>query len=202
MESLTNQLLMMEKYHLTAEESLVIELLFLASIEEGHSEYLVKYFTIQIDRTELRDILISLQDKGIIVKSYKIPSKGQKFDPEAVEFNKNFLHNYRKFSGELGQEFFKEYPSIAIINGNEAPLKNYAKKFNSEEDFYFHYGKAIGWKLENHLEVIELIKWAKDNNCTLLNMNIADFTISKMWRSIKELKEGDGVMQFDTTKEI
>lgn len=193
---------MMEKYHLTAEESLVIELLFLASIEEGHSEYLVKYFTIQIDRTELRDILISLQDKGIIVKSYKIPSKGQKFDPEAVEFNKNFLHNYRKFSGELGQEFFKEYPSIAIINGNEAPLKNYAKKFNSEEDFYFHYGKAIGWKLEKHLEVIELIKWAKDNNCTLLNMNIADFTISKMWRSIKELKEGDGVMQFDTTKEI
>ena len=193
---------MMEKYHLTAEESLVIELLFLASIEEGHSEYLVKYFTIQIDRTELRDILISLQDKGIIVKSYKIPSKGQKFDPEAVEFNKNFLHNYRKFSGELGQEFFKEYPSIATINGNEAPLKNYAKKFNSEEDFYFHYGKAIGWKLEKHLEVIELIKWAKDNNCTLLNMNIADFTISKMWRSIKELKEGDGVMQFDTTKEI
>ena len=82
------------------------------------------------------------------------------------------------------------------------PLKNYAKKFNSEEDFYFYYGKAIGWKLEKHLEVIELIKWAKDNNCTLLNMNIADFTISKMWRSIKELKEGDGVMQFDTTKEI
>ena len=193
---------MMEKYHLTAEESLVIELLFLASIEEGHSEYLVKYFTIQIDRTELRDILISLQDKGIIVKSYKIPSKGQKFDPEAVEFNKNFLHNYRKFSGELGQEFFKEYPSIAIINGNEAPLKNYAKKFNSEEEFYFQYGKAIGWKLDNHQEVIDLIKWAKDNNCTLLNMNIADFTISKMWRSIKELKEGDGVMQFDTTKEI
>lgn len=193
---------MMEKYHLTAEESLVIELLFLASIEEGHSEYLVKYFTMQIDRTELRDILISLQDKGIIVKSYKIPSKGQKFDPESIEFNKNFLHNYRKFSGELGQEFFKEYPSIAIINGNEAPLKNYAKKFNSEEDFYFHYGKAIGWKLEKHQEVIELIKWAKDNNCTLLNMNIADFTISKMWRSIKELKEGDGVMQFDTTKEI
>ena len=145
---------------------------------------------------------LSFADKGIIVKSYKIPNKGQKFDPESVEFNKNFLHNYRKFSGELGQEFFKEYPSIAIINGNEAPLKNYAKKFNSEEEFYFQYGKAIGWKLDNHQEVIDLIKWAKDNNCTLLNMNIADFVISKMWRSVKELKEGDGVMQFDSTKEI
>ena len=63
-------------------------------------------------------------------------------------------------------------------------------------------GININGKLDNHQEVIDLIKWAKDNNCTLLNMNIADFVISKMWRSVKELKEGDGVMQFDSTKEI
>lgn len=193
---------MMEKYKLTAEESLLIELLFLASIEEGHKEYLVKYFTMPIDRSELRDMLISLQNKGIIVKSYKVPNKGQVFDPESVEFNKNFLHNYRKFSGELGVEFFKEYPSVAIINGIEAPLKNYAKKFSSEEDFYFAYGKSIGWKESTHKEVIDLLKWAKDNNCNLLNMNIADFVISKMWNSIKELKDGDAVMRFDTIKAV
>ena len=28
----------------------------------------------------------------------------------------------------LGIEFFKEYPSIAIIDGKEVPLKNYAKR--------------------------------------------------------------------------
>lgn len=193
---------MMEKYRLTAEEALFIDLLFLASIEEGHSEYLYKYFTINIERSELKDLLSSLQEKGIINKSYKIPAKGQKFDPEAVEFNKNFLHNYRKFSGELGLEFFNEYPSIAIINGVEAPLKNFAKKFNSEEEFFFQYGKSIGWKIENHSKILELIRWGKENRCNLLNMNIADFMVSKIWRSIEELKEGDGVMQFDSVKAI
>lgn len=193
---------MMEKYRLTAEETLLIDLLFLASIEEGHKEYLVKYLNMPIEKSGLVDLLVSLQNKGIITKKYKIPAKGQRFDPEALEFNKNFLHNYRKFSGELGIEFFKEYPSIAIIDGKEVPLKNYAKKFSTEEEFYFAYGKAIGFKLDNHKEVIEIIKWAKDNNCNLLNMNIADFVISKMWRSIDELKNGNGVMTFNYVKSI
>lgn len=192
----------MEKYNLTAEEALFIDLLFLASIEEGHSEYLVKYFNLSINKTSLRDLLLSIQDKGIITKKYKVPNKGEKFDPEAIEFNKNFLHSYRKFSGELGIEFFQEYPSIAIINGTEAPLKNYAKKFPTEEAFYYQYGKIIGWNISKHREIINLIKWAKNTSCNLLNMNIADFVISKMWNSIQELKDGKGVMTFDYTTSL
>ena len=192
----------MEKYRLTAEEILLIDLLFLASIEEGHKEYLIKYLNMPVEKSGLGDLLVSLQNKGIITKQYKIPAKGQRFDPEALEFNKNFLHNYRKFSGELGIEFFNEYPTVAIIDGKEVPLKNYAKKFSTEEEFYYAYGKAIGWKLDKHKEVIEFIKWAKDNNCNLLNMNIADFVISKMWRSIEELKNGNGVMSFNYVKSI
>lgn len=197
-----NQLIMMEKYRLTAEEVLLIDLLFLASVEEGHKEYLVKYFTMPVTRTDLRDLLISLQNKGIITKQYKIPDKGQKFDPECVIFNQNFLNNYRKFSGDLGAEFFMEYPSVAIINGVEAPLKNYAKKFTTEEEFFYAYGKAIGWKQSKHEEILELLKWAKDNNCNLLNMNIADFVISKMWNSVEELKDGEGTMSFSPTVSI
>ena len=193
---------MMEKYRLTAEETLLIDLLFLASIEEGHKEYLIKYLNMPVEKSGLGDLLVSLQNKGVITKQYKIPAKGQRFDPEALEFNKNFLHNYRKFSGELGVEFFSEYPTVAIIDGKEVPLKNYAKKFSTEEEFYYAYGKAIGWKLDKHKEVLELIKWAKDNNCNLLNMNIADFVISKMWRSVEELKDGNGVMSFNYIKSI
>lgn len=193
---------MMEKYRLTAEETLLIDLLFLASIEEGHKEYLIKYFTMPVTRTDLRDLLISLQNKGIITKQYKIPDKGQKFDPESVIFNQNFLNNYRKFSGDLGAEFFLEYPSVAIINGVEAPLKNYAKKFSTEEEFFYTYGKAIGWKQFKHQEILDLLKWAKENNCNLLNMNIADFVISKMWNSVEELKEGEGTMSFSPTVSI
>lgn len=60
----------------------------------------------------------------------------------------------------------------------------------------------IGWKLNKHQEIIELIRWAKDNNCKLLNMNIADFVISGMWRSIEELKNGDAVMRFDNITDV
>ena len=192
----------MEKYKLTAEEIMLVELLFLASIEEEHPEYLHKYLNLPIEKTNLRDILISLQNKGVIVKSYKIPKAGSSFDPESVEFNKLFLNSYRKFSGELGSEFFDVYPSIAIINGSEAPLKNFGKKFNSEEEFFFRYGKNIGWNINTHNEVINIIKWAKENNCRLLNMNIADFVISKMWTSIKELRDGEGTMNFDNLNVI
>lgn len=195
-----DQLNLMEKYRLTAEEVLLIDLLFLASLEENHGEYLVKYLS--FSDINLRNLLISLQDKKVILKSYKVPDKGEVFDPESVEFNKIFLDNYRKFSGILGEEFFNHYPSIGIINGNEVPLKNFAKKFNSEQEFFYAYGKTIGWKLKNHQEVLDLVDWAKENDCKLLNMNISDFVVSGMWRSIKELKEGNGVMHFDTMKTI
>ena len=88
---LKNKLNLMEKYNLTAEEIMLVELLFLASIEEGHSEYLSTYLSLRVDKTDLRELLVSLQNKGVIVKSWKIPPKGSRFDPESVEFNKNFI---------------------------------------------------------------------------------------------------------------
>ena len=193
--SIENQLGLMEKYNLSAEEMFITDLLFLSSPEEGHSEYLHSY--LNFSNVDLREILVSLQNKQVIIKSYKIPAKGQVFDPETVEFNKNFLNNYKKYSGILGYEFFCEYPSYGLINGSEVPLRNYAKKFNSEEDFFFAYGRSIGWNKEKHEHVLGLIRWAKENNCRLLNMNIADFVISKTWLSIEDIRNGEGAMAFD-----
>ena len=187
----------MEKYRLTAEEVMLVELLFLASIDEGHPEYLYKYVGLPVAKTDLRDLLVSLKDKGIIIKSYKIPAKGSTFDPESVEFNKNFLKSYRKFSGELGSEFFDEYPSTAVINGSVVSLKNFSKVFNNEEEMFFTYGKNIGWDVETHQKVLDLIRWGKENNCNILNTNIGHFIRSKLWRDIEKYKNGDGVMTFD-----
>ena len=201
--SIENQLLMMEQYRLTAEESLMIELLFMAQPEEGHKESLVKYLGLPITKTGLRDILLSLQAKGIITKAYKVPDVGQTFDPESVIFNKNFLSNYRKYSGDLGAELWEAYPEIGIINGKEVRMKNFAKRFNTFEEFFYRYGKNIGWKLEKHKEVIELINWAKQNKSNLLNVNIADFVITKAWEGIKKFKEGTyEEMVFDTLTEL
>lgn len=114
----SQQLDLMEKYNLNAEEVFALELLFLASIDEGHPEFLGRYCSISKRiNVSVRDLIISLQKKGIINKSFKIPNVGERLDPETIDFNKVFLRNYRKFSGELGAEFFREYPSIAIING-------------------------------------------------------------------------------------
>ena len=139
--------MLMEKYSLSAEEVFIINLLFLASIEEGHAEYLVKYFNLNIDKSDLRESLLNLQQKGIITKSYKVPAKGKPFDPEAVEFNKNFLHNYRKFSGELGRELFNEYPSIAIIGGAEA-FRHKGDGAAVAEAAFFNHAAGAGIALE------------------------------------------------------
>lgn len=77
----------MEQYRLTAEELLMIELLFLAQPEEGHKDSLIRYLGMPITKTRLRDVLLSLQAKGVITKKYKIPAEGQTFDPESVIFN-------------------------------------------------------------------------------------------------------------------
>ena len=199
---LKNKLNLMEKYNLTAEEIMLVELLFLASIEEGHSEYLSTYLSLRVDKTDLRELLVSLQNKGVIVKSWKIPPKGSRFDPESVEFNKNFLNNYRKFSGELGIEFFETYPSTAVIQGTVTSLKNFSKVFDSEEQMYFWYGKSIGWNADKHQHVLDLVRWGKENNCQILNTNIGHFIRSKLWRDIEKYRDGEGVMTFDNLETI
>ncbi len=192
----------MTEYNLTAEELLVVQLLFEASSEENHPEFLIKFYS-GLHTTPLLDIIHSLQDKHVITKKYD-PKKGENFDPEAVVMNDNFLNKYRKYSGELGMEFYNEYPSIALINGQIFDLKNWAKKFQQEEDFHYAYSKAIGHKTSKHEEVIELLKWGRENNCNLLNRNIAEFVISKGWERIKEFRdnpENEKMLSFDSLVE-
>lgn len=187
----------MERFRLTPEEHLVIELLFF-TFEGKCLDLLTNYLNLPITHTGLREVLLSLQEKGVILKSCKIPNKGEKFDIDTIQFNENFLKFYRKTSGELGQELFEAYPSEAIIQGQAVPMRNFAKKFKNEEEFFFAYGKAIGWSLVKHREVLELIQWSKNNDHFGLNMNIADFVISKMWNSIRDHRDGSNAIVFDT----
>ena len=194
----------MEQFKLTPEEMFAVELLILAQSENDKS-LIFKYYKIPLEkRTSLAIIISELQRKGVILKNFKIPVPlTTDFNFETIPFNKIFLNKYHKFSGELGQELRNTYPSIAIIGGEYTPMQNYAKYFNSEEEFHFAYGKAIGWKPEKHKEVLELIEWAKKNGGICLNMNIGAFVISKMWETIKVHRDGGGTMlNFDSTKNI
>lgn len=150
---------------------------------------------------EVREILVSLQKKEIILKSYKIPLKGEKFDPYSIPFNKNFIKDLYKSSFELGKELFEIYPQMTIINGSLTTLRGVSKHFDSLEACYFRYGKAIGWNQERHEKVIDLIKWAKERD--IIKQSLSSFVINNSWLDLEAIRNGDsGNYNFDTIKAL
>jgi len=197
---MNEQLEIMEKYNLTPSEYFVSELIFM--IQEGYEEtYLLRY--LKVNRSTFRDDLVSLQNKGVILKSWKIPEKGSKFDPLEIPLNKNFFKNMFKSSLELGKQLFDAYPMFVNINGSTYSLRSFAKKFNSIEDFFRFYGKTIHWDLELHNKILDLIKWDQDNNVGFLKMTICNFVVEMKWNELEALKNGDiANINFDSIQQL
>ena len=165
----------------------------LARDEENHEEYINKWFS-NGGKDRLRDLFNSLKNKGIIHKDYN----PEVYNPNNVEFNKNFLKGWYKQSGEMGQELFNEYPPFLSINGRLMSLRNIAKKFYSLDDFYFYYSSTIGHNPDKHKEVMELVKWGKEND--LIRVGILEFIASHKWDELKYLKENN--MQGEITSSL
>lgn len=174
----------MEKYHLTAEEWLVTQLLFLSGAEERkQQDYFNRFAVLPLDqRKSTTGTILSLQEKGIISKSYKLPKKGETFDPEEIIFNKNFMKDYFMYSGIMGEEMLQAYP----IYVERFQMNNFTKKFNSREDLFFAYGKAVKFNPEKHAHAMEMLKWGKENN--LVRYNICEYVIARKWEELEKLK--------------
>lgn len=196
---LNEELILMEKYKLTPTELFAVKTILLA--QDNEDEYIFKFNNILNGlNIKFRDILISLQNKSIILKSYKIPKEGEVLKLEDIEINKLFIKSYYKASFELGKELFDIYPMFGDIGGNIISLRTVSKKFNSLEDFYRFYGKSIRWNPNTHKEIIELIKWAKENT-TFINCSISSFCINQMWNELKALKDGQLInINYDSIK--
>lgn len=188
--TIENELAVLEKYRLTAEEWLLIRLLFLASEEENKQDYLLRYLSYRTDLS-FSSIISSLQEKGVILKTYKI-RKGESFKPEDIPFNKSFLNNYFKYSAELGGDLFSHYPVSMIVNGVTHSMRGTQGKYRDLDEMLLAYGKAIKNNPETHKEVIKLLEWGKENN--LVNTGMAEFIASKGWINLKDMKEGDAVV--------
>lgn len=187
--NLEEELSILEKYRLSPTELFSVQTILLA--QDNDCEFLMRFNNIlTLIDIKFRNILISLQNKGIILKSFKIPEEGNTLKLEDIPFNKGFIKTFYKSSFELGKELFEIYPMFGEINGNVIPLRGVAKYFNSLEDFYRFYGKSIKWNPELHNKIIELVKWAKDNT-TFLNCSISSFCINQMWNELEALKNGD-----------
>ncbi len=187
--NLNDELILLEKYRLTPTELTAIKTILLA--KDGEEEYLIKFNNIlTLCDLKLRNLLISLQDKGIILKSYSIPKEGDKFNLCDIDINKTFIKNFYRASFEMGKELFDAYPMFGEINRNIVPLRGVSKHFDSLEDFFRFYGKSIKWNPETHSKIIELINWAKENT-TFLNCSISSFCINQMWNELEALKDGN-----------
>ena len=193
--TIENELIVLEQYRLTAEEWLIIRLLFLASEEENRKDYLIKYVTYA--KPDFRSIIISLQDKGIVSKSYKIPERGTEFNPEDIVFNKNFTNKYLKFSCSMGRELFDNYPVTINVNGITYSARTSGNKYRDLEDMYYAYGRAIGNKPNVHRHVLELLDWAKENN--LVNKGLYRFIADREWLNLEAMKD-DPTINYNSIK--
>ena len=179
-------------YNLTADELLLVYLTFLAQEEEGHPEYFAKWFC-NGGKSKLKNLFDSLKEKGIVHKDYN----PQTYSPDDIEFNKNFLKSWLKNSGEMGMELFQAYPPFLVSQGKNYPLKNIAKKFNSLDEFFFHYGSQIKHNPEKHKEIMEILDWAKTNN--KINTGILEFVCSHGWDSLQYLRDHPQEGQVEST---
>lgn len=190
--SIDREIEFMIKYQLTADELFFMKLIFYA--QEGH-DYLHDFFSQNQLTMEPRDLLFSLQNKGIINKSFMIPDKGIPFNPQDVEFNKRVTDQFLKHSQDMGMELFNAYPLYTTINGRQFSLRNISKNFKTFDDYCWEYGKSIKWDEQKHKEIMDLLEYAKDNS--MISSGICDFIISRQWETLKALKDA-GMGTFDT----
>ena len=190
-------IVMLEKYKITSDELLFITVILL--IQEGEvGPYINLYFSLPTAcRGSIRDILVSLQNKQVITKEYKIPPSGTKFVPENVIFSKNFIKNFYKGSFWIGKELFEIYPISTVVNGMEFKLRRVSKKFDSLEEAYRAYGKAISWKPDVHNRIMELVQWGKDNNYQFTTLD--SFIVDNDWLNIEAMKD-NSVLNANTVK--
>lgn len=175
----------MSKWQLTADEVLLIYLTFIAQTENGDPEQHRIFFKRWYDeggKDRLKSLFISLKEKGIIKKNYNPDS----YIPDEIEFNQNFIKQYYKLTGQLGQELVNHYPTFLNINGKDVSLKNISKRFKDFSDFYFYYASTIGHSLSKHQEILDILEWAKSND--LIHIPIIEFVASCKWNEFKEMR--------------
>jgi len=199
--SIDNELAVMEKYNISPNELFLLKTILLA-LEEGEKKYLGEFLKITKNLKEsFRNILVSLQEKGIILKSYKIPKEGEQLKIEDIELNKNVVKTMFKASFDMGKELFDSYPTTTVVNGCVYKLRRVSKKYDSLEDAFKAYGKYIRWNQETHKQVIELIKWGIENGYSFTTLD--SFIVDMDWLNIAAIKNGElSNVNVETTRMI
>ena len=179
----------MKDYKIYPNELYTIKVILLA--QDGEYEYLQQYVSSFENKNYFRSALEALQEKGIILKSYKIPKPGTSFIPEDVQFNQNFLKKYYRSAYEMGEELFYTYPQSCVVNNQVFNLRSVSHKFNSLEDAFAKYAKQIKNNPEIHQEILEDIKWGIENGYNFTTLD--RFIVDRAYEALKAFKEGNSI---------
>ena len=177
----------MEQYKLNPNELFCIKVILLA--QDGEYEYLQNYNNVL--NGGLRLLLESLQSKGVILKSYKIPKPGNSLIIEDITFNQNFLKTYYRSAFEMGEELFYTYPQSCTVQGQVFNLRTVSKHFDSLEQAFQKYAKSIKNNPEIHQEIINNIKWGIENGYNFTTLD--RFIIDRGGEALKAFREGDSI---------
>lgn len=184
------------KYNLSADELLLIYLTFISQSENGNGRIYFEHWYNGTGKNKLLQLFNSLKEKGIIKKNYN----PEEYDPDEIEFNKTFIKQYFKYTGELGKELYDNYPSFITINNKVYSLKNISKKFISLDEFYFYYSSTIGHNIDKHNEIMDLLKWGKEND--LIRIGVLEFVVSHKWNELLELKNDNKINNIASSESI
>lgn len=155
---------------LTPSELFILRLLFLA--QDGDTSLINNYISNADNGKEVfKVVLKSLQNKGIILASFKMPKEGEILKYTDIPINKNFVKKFIRESNQIGKEFFDAYPPFIYINGKMASIKNITKAgLFSIDEFCFFYGRQLKLSSVKHERVMEALEYGKEHN--LINYSI------------------------------
>ena len=186
--NLDSELILMRDYKIYPNELFIVKVILLA--QDGDYTYLQQCVEC-FGKKYLRLALESLQDKGIILKSYKLPIEGTLFVPEDVQFNQNFLKRYYRSAFEMGEELFNIYPQSAIVGGVMYNLRSVSKRFDSLEQAFQRYAKNIKNNPELHQQVIDDIKWGIEHEYQGFT-TLDRFIIDRGYEFLHSMRNGEG----------
>lgn len=183
---------------LTPSELFILRLLFLA--QDGDTSLINNYISNADNGKEVfKVVLKSLQNKGIILASFKMPKEGEILRYTDIPINKNFVKKFIKESNQIGKEFFDAYPPFIYINGKMASIKNITKAgLFSIDEFCFFYGRQLKLSSVKHERVMEALEYGKEHN--LINYSILEFIASQKWNEIEYIRSSGEVAGYQNSE--
>lgn len=200
--SLDEDLEIMSKYKINANEFMLVKLLLLSQDHPDNDKYLDLYLKeCHSDGTLSREFINLLVDRRIIVKTSPVVKKMSGIFPEDFHFSEVFMKNFFKFSDQMGKEIWDLYPDYIIGSCKNFPAKNFSKRFKDLKELFLYYAKQIKNNPKKHEQVVESLKFAIKHE--LITSSIIDYLLSNQWDYHIKVMNGEDKMvklTFDTTQ--